>query len=188
MLSFEELYLEVEKTLSDKRFYHSKCVMEKCIELAEKYGENVEKAKIAGLLHDIAKEVPKNERIILAQKYNVELDEVELDSTGLIHAKLGAKICEKDFGIEKEICNAIACHTTGQENMTLLDKILYISDAIGVDRNYDNTEYLRKLAFSDLDKSVETLLKFTIEERLKEGKTIHIDSIKSYNYFIMKNK
>lgn len=188
MLSFEEIYQKVEETLSEKRFYHSKCVMQRCVELAEIYGENIEKAKLAGILHDIAKEIPKENRIEVAKKYGVELDEIELNSKGLIHAKLGAKICEVDFGIEKSICDAIACHTTGKENMTLLEKILYIADAIGIDRNYDNTEELKKLAFSDLDKSIQTLLKFTIEDRIKDNKLIHIDSIKAFNYLVMQEK
>lgn len=185
MLNFDDLYQKVENTLSEKRFYHSKCVMERCVELAKLYGEDEEKAKIAGLLHDIAKEVPKDEREEMAKKYGLVLDEIELNSKGLIHAKLGAKICEVDFGIEKEICDAIACHTTGKENMSLLEKILYISDAIGIDRTYDNTEELKKLAFSDIDKAIQMLLKFTIEERIKENKLIHIDSIKAFNYLIM---
>ena len=106
-------------------------------------------------------------------------------SKGLIHAKLGAKICEIDLSVDKEICDAIACHTTGKENMSMLEKVLYISDAIGEDRNYSNTEELRLLASTNLDKAIMCLLKLTIEERVKEEKLVHIDSIKALNYLII---
>lgn len=188
MLDFDTLYQKVKETLSEKRFYHSVCVMNKCEELAEFYGENKEKAKLAGLLHDIAKEVPKEKRIEMAKKYAIELDEIEMESTGLIHAKLGAKICEVDLEIEQEICTAICYHTTARENMTLLEKILFIGDAIGDDRTYDNTEELKKLAFTNIDEAVKVLLQYTIEDRIKEEKTIHINSIKALNYLIMNKK
>lgn len=188
MLSFDELHQKVKETLSEKRFYHSECVAERCVELAKLYGVDVEKARKAGILHDIAKEIHKSDIIQVANKYEVELDDVELNSKGLIHAKLGAKICEIDFGVEKEICDAIACHTTGKENMTLLEKILYIADAIGIDRTYDNTKELLDLAFSNLDKAVQNLLKFTIDDRIKENKLIHLDSVKALNYLIIQEK
>lgn len=185
MLSFDEIYQKVKETLSEKRFYHSKCVMDKCEELARIYNIDVEKAKLAGILHDIAKEIPKENRIEVAERYGLELDEIEKKSKGLIHAKLGAKICEIDLSVDKEICDAIACHTTGKENMSMLEKVLYISDAIGEDRNYSNTEELRLLASTNLDKAIMCLLKLTIEERVKEEKLVHIDSIKALNYLII---
>lgn len=187
-MDFEFLYEKVKETLSEKRFYHSKCVMEKCIELARIYGEDEEKAKIAGILHDIAKEIPKEKRIETAKKYKVELDEIEKNSLGLIHAKLGAKICEIDYGVSKEICDAIKVHTTGKENMSLLQKILFISDAIGIDRKYSNTEQIRNLAKENLDEAIVEILRFSIEDRIKEKKLVHIDSINALNYLILEKE
>lgn len=187
MLSFEEIYQKVQNTLSEKRFYHSKCVMEACIELAKQYGEDIEKAKIAGIVHDIAKEIPKEERIEIAKEYGIELDDIEKNSKGLIHAKLGAKICEKEFGLGEEICSAVKYHTTGKENMTLLQKIVYVADTISLDRNYKYTEEVRSIAKEDLDKAVEYILSLTIEERISEGKLIHIDSVRAWNHLIIKN-
>ncbi len=188
MLDFEEIYEKVKNTLSEKRFYHSKCVMEACIELAKIYGEDVENAKIAGIVHDIAKEIPKEDRIKLAEgKYGIKLDEVEKESKGLIHAKLGAAICEKDLGLSKDICEAVKYHTTAKENMTLLQKILYVADTISLDRNYSNTEKARKLAKENLDETVEFIIAFTIEERIRTKKTVHLDSVRALNYLIIKN-
>lgn len=99
MKKYEEIYEIVKNTLSEKRFIHSKCVSERAVEYAIKYGENIEKAQIAGIMHDIAKEVPKEERIPMCEKYGVELDDIEKECTELIHGKLGAEIARKDFRI-----------------------------------------------------------------------------------------
>ena len=124
MEKFEEIFEFVKNTLSEKRFYHSVCVMERAIEYAKIYGADTEKAKIAGILHDIAKEIPKEDRVSYAENIGVIPDEIEKESTGLLHSKVAAKIAETKFGLDKEICDSIAYHTTGRENMTLLDKII----------------------------------------------------------------
>lgn len=187
MKKFEELFEIVEKTLSEKRFYHSRCVTQRAIEYAKIYGANVEKAKIAGILHDIAKEIPKEERVKTAEKYGVILDEIEKKSTGLIHSKLASKLAEMKFGCDKEICDAIAYHTTGRENMTLLDKIIYLADFTGQDRNYEDTNYMYDLAKKDLDKAVLYGLEKTIKMRIEEEKLLHPDTLKAYNFIISKS-
>ena len=91
------------------------------------------------------KEVPKEKRVENAEKLGVNLDDIEKNNTGLIHAKAGAKIAETEFGLDKEICDAIAYHTTGKENMTTLQKIIYLADFTGIDRKFDDLDYLYKL-------------------------------------------
>lgn len=184
MLSYEEIYKTAENTLSEKRFYHSKCVVDRAIEYAEIYGENKEKAKIAGICHDIAKEIPKEEILSICEKYGVSLDETEKENKSLIHGKLGAKIAEVDFGCTSDICNAIKYHTTGKENMSLLEKIIFIADCTGIDREYDNTETLYELAKKDLNEAMILYYKTELIDMLERGKTVHIDSIKAYNFLI----
>ena len=184
METFEELFEVVKNTLSEKRFYHSVCVMERAMEYAKIYGANIEKAQIAGILHDIAKEIPKEERISNAEKLGVILDEIEKESTGLIHSKVAAKIAETKFGLDKEICDAIAYHTTGRENMTLLDKIIYIADYTGKDRKYEDTNYMYELSKKNLDKAIIYGLKKTIKMRTEEEKLLHTDTVRAYNFLI----
>ena len=186
MENFEKIFEIVKNTLSDKRFYHSVCVMNRAIEYAKIYGEDIEKAKIAGILHDIAKEVPKEERILNAEKYGVKLDKIEKNSTGLIHSKVAAKIAESELELGEEICNAIAYHTTGRENMTMLEKIIYIADYTSEDRKYEDTMYLYELAKKDIDAAIIYGLKKTINLRIKENKLLHIDTVKAYNFLINK--
>ena len=141
MLSYEEIYEIVKEKLSKKRFHHSECVVERCIEYAKIYGVDIEKAKIAGIAHDVAKEIPKEDQIKIAEQYGIELDEIEKRQVALIHAKLGAEIAKKDFGCSDDICEAIKWHTTGKEIMSSLEKIVFMADATGTDRTWGNTEY-----------------------------------------------
>lgn len=184
MESFETVYNVVKSKLSDKRFYHSKCVMERAIEYAKIYGVDEEKAKFAGIAHDILKETPKELRIKEAEELGVILDDVEKCSLGLIHAKAGAEFCRREFELPEDLCDAIKYHTTGRENMTMLEKIIYLADATGIDRTYKESKIGYELAKKDLDDALFYFFKWTIEDRLKEEKTIHLDTIKAYNYLI----
>lgn len=184
MLSFEEVYKIAEERLSEYRFYHSKCVMEKAEEYARVYGADVEKAKIAGIAHDIAKEVSKDEILSECEKYGVILDEIEKENKSLIHGKLGAKIAEIDFGYDEEICDAIRYHTTGRANMSLLEKIILVADCTGADREYDNAKYMHELALESLDKAIIYYYKVFLQDRLENEKIIHPDAINAYNYLV----
>ena len=184
MLGYEEVYKIVERRLSEYRFHHSKCVMEKAVEYASIYGYDVEKAKLTAICHDIAKEVPKEERIETCEKYGIELDEIEKKQTSLIHAKLGAKIAEIEFGFDEEMCNAIKYHTTGRANMSLLEKIIFLADCTGIDRDYDDAKELYEIAKVDLDKAMLQYHKTVIPELLSEGKLIHPNAIDAYNYLV----
>ena len=185
MLKYEEIYEIVKSKLSDKRFYHSVCVVERCIEYAKIYGVDLEKIKIAGIVHDIAKEIPKEEQYNLAQKYNIELDEIEKLQTPLIHSKLGAVIAKKEYNCSDDICEAIKYHTTGKENMNLMEKILFISDATSRDRKYENTEYLYNLSKKSLDEAILELLKFSITDLINNNLLVHPNSIKAFNYLLL---
>lgn len=184
MLEYEEIYKIVKSKLSEKRFYHSECVVERCIEYAQIYGVDVEKAKIAGIAHDIAKEIPEENQIRIAEEYGVMLDEIEKINISLIHSKLGAEIVKKDFECSEDICESIKWHTTGKEDMSLMEKIVLIADATGKDRTWDNTDYLYNLAKENIDKAIVELLKECIIDVINREKILHPNSIKAYNYLI----
>ena len=126
----EEMQEYVRQNLSEKRYYHSICVMKKCEELSLHYKQDVEEAKKVGLIHDIAKELSDEEKLSYAQENNIEVDSVEEAHPGLLHGKIGADIAKKKFGFSEKMCQAIKYHTTGGKNMSILDKILYVADAI----------------------------------------------------------
>ena len=187
MLSYEEIYEVVKERLSEKRFYHSECVVERCIEYAKIYGVDIEKARIAGIAHDVAKEIPKEEQVEIAETYGVKLDDIEKRQIPLIHAKLGAEIARNEFGCTDDICEAIKWHTTGKENMSILEKIVFMADATGKDRTWGDTEKLRDMVKNDIDSAMIELMKECMIDVIEKGFLVHPNSINAYNY-ILKNK
>lgn len=129
-MELSEIQAYVKKNLSEKRYYHSTCVMERCEELAKYYNQNIEEAKKIGILHDIAKEMSDEEKKLYAQKNSIKINQVEEKHPGLLHGPIAADIAKRKFGYTAKMCKAIKIHTTGGKDMTMLDKILYISDAI----------------------------------------------------------
>lgn len=181
-----EIIKNILKTkLSEKRFYHSICVMEMCEKLAKFYNVNINEAKLVGIAHDIAKEIPSDEKIKYAKENNIPIDDVEACSPSLLHAKIGADICKKQFNFSDKLCNAIALHTTGGENMDILSKILFVSDAISMDRLWTDVELVRNLCLEDLNASVLYILNLTITNCLEKNKIIHINTIEARNYLLM---
>lgn len=186
MKNFEEVYEIVKKELSEERFHHSVCVMERCVEFASIHGEDIEKAKLIGIAHDIAKEIPKELRVKVAEEHGIILDEFEKKYTSLIHAKLGAKICEERFGFSKDMCEAIASHTTAKANMSMLQKILYLSDYSEASRNFKGAVETYEKGKENLNEGYFLALVGKIKFTLDKNIPIHYNSIDAYNDFIEK--
>lgn len=183
MIKYEDLYNEVKNILSEKRFIHTEGVIERAIEYGEIYGEDKETVKLVALSHDIAKEIPKEERVNYAKDIGVELDEIEKTNLELIHSKVGAKICKDKYGFSDEMVNAVKYHTTGRSNMSMLEKIIYLADATEKNRNYCSQEFVVEMAKKNIDEAMFFILKWTIGNLLEQNKKIHIDTIIAYNYY-----
>ena len=176
----------VKDKLSEKRFRHVLGVEEMCVKLAEKYGTDIKKARIAALLHDYMKET--NVQILTEMCKDVPEVQRYENLFEILHGFAGAMAAETEFGIEDEdILNAIKYHTIGREGMSVLEKIVYIGDAIEMGRNYPNVEEIREATFEDLDKGIITEVKRKIDYLTEKGGTIHIDTIKMRDD-LLKNK
>lgn len=184
MKKYEEIYEEVKRRLSYKRFNHCICTMKRAEEYAKKYKQDQEKIKLVALTHDIAREIKKEDIPNILRKYNVRLDEMEKYNVNLSHSKIGAQICKKEFGFDNQMCNAIRFHTTGRENMSMMEKILFVADATGEDRHYENTEKIYKLALKNIDLAIIEIIKDTIQDLSNKKRKIHLNTIKTYNYYI----
>lgn len=181
-MTYGEYEAEVKKHLSEKRFYHSQCVAKSAAELARRYGADVERARLAGILHDIMKDTPPQEQLKIIEKYGIMLTEAERRNVKLWHAVSGAAYAEHVLGLEdREILDAIACHTGGKSGMNLLDKVLFVADYISGDRDYPGVEELRKLAESSLEEVMIEGIAFTIPERMEARLTLEPRSIEAYN-------
>ncbi len=174
--------------LKPSRYKHSVGVMETAAKLAERFGYDVKKAQIAGLLHDCAKNLDAQRAAALCEKYQLTPDEITANAPGLMHQLLGPAHAAAEFCIDdKEILAAIGCHTTGKVGMGLLDKILYLADFIEPYRTpFEGLEQLRKLCEQDLDAAMLFALDLSIGHVLSRGGLIHPDTIHARNAFSMK--
>lgn len=165
--------------LQEKRFKHSLGVMEMAQRLANKHNVNEDDARIAGLLHDCAKNMSNEELIQYCRDNNIEIDEIKLQSPGILHSDVGADIAKKRFNVSDEVVESIRYHTLASENMSDLDKILYISDLIEEGRTLEGLEPIREMAFINLDKALVMSLEYCMENVKQVGKNIHPQSIEA---------
>ncbi|WP_278287300.1 bis(5'-nucleosyl)-tetraphosphatase (symmetrical) YqeK [Caloranaerobacter ferrireducens] len=173
--------------MNEERFIHSIGVMETAEKLADVYGCDKNKARLAGLIHDCGKLKNDRELLKMAFEFGIILDDVKDVNIALLHAPLGAEIAKNEFGIKDlEILNAIRYHTTGKENMSLLEKIIYIADYIEPNRDFPSVEVLRELAFLDLDKAVLMAMDNTIKYVVDNGWILDIETIKARNFLLKK--
>lgn len=180
-----EKYKEyLKKNLSKKRYNHSLNVSESAVYLAKKYGADPDKALIAGLLHDIAKELPVEEQLKIVEKSPLDVCEIEKKSIPLFHAVAGAELVQSLFGIDDmEIIKAIRYHTVACGNMPKLSAIIYLADLISADRDYKDVNKMRKYADKSLEKAMYEALKFSITDSVGKGNTIPLSTIEAYNDF-----
>lgn len=183
MIDYEALYNEVKNNLSEKRFKHSEGVVKRAIEYAEIYGVDIETVKLVAIAHDIAKELSKEQESALINKYDIQLDEIEKNNHNLLHAKIGAYICGDKYGFTDDMVNAIKYHTTGRQNMSVLEKIIYLADATDATRAYEDIEDYVSIIKGSLDKGMCEVSKWVIGYLLENNKIIHLDSLKCYNYY-----
>lgn len=182
-----EIEQSIKSMTKESRFLHSKGVEETAAKLAKHYGENVQKASLAGLMHDCVKNLPLEEMLRLAKYLGCELDWVTKNEAKLIHAPLGAYYAKKVFGInDDEIFDAIYYHTTAKADMPMLTKIIYIADVVEPNRTYKGVDEIRKLAFENIDLAILKAINFTIGKIIQSGRMLHSETINARNYLIAK--
>ena len=184
-MTVEQMKEKLATMLTEHRYVHSLGVMETAVKLANLFGEDTEKARIAGLLHDCAKCIPNSKKLKLCEKHNIQMTELERRNPFLLHAKLGAFLAMHEYDIhDKEIISAILTHTTGKPEMSLLDKIVFVADYIEPGRDKaKNLPEIRRMAYIDLDRALYQILKDTLSYlHHKEGE---IDDMtqKTFDYY-----
>ena len=155
-----------------------------------RYGYPLDKAELAGLLHDCAKCYDDKEILKYCEKHNIPVSEMERKVPAVLHAKYGAWLAKKNYEIEdSEILNAIACHTTGKPNMQMLDKILYVADYIEARRyKAGNLPAMRKLAFENLDEALYQIMKGTLDYLTDRGGRIDPMTAEAFAYYEKNHK
>jgi nicotinate-nucleotide adenylyltransferase len=162
-----------------KRIPHVQGAEETAVSLAKRWGVDPELARRAAILHDCTKYLELDEQLALCKKYGILLDELEQKSVKMLHSKTGAALASHVFGETQEVCNAIACHTTGKPDMNTFDKVLYLADYVEPTRDFEGIEELRELAFHDLDKAMILGLETTITELNEKEAPVHQNTFRT---------
>lgn len=172
----------LRQNLTSKRYAHVQGVIKTARELSYRYCEDAYKAECAALFHDMYKCITLKESDSFIRKLG--LDEKYIGNPNLAHAKIAAEKMQKDFGVsDKNIINAVSYHTTARPEMSCLEKIIYVADAIEPSRQYDGIEELRKVAKMDLDRATLLITKNTFESVKKRGFSPDSDTEHAIEYY-----
>ncbi len=179
-------YLHYLDSLSEYRRVHSLNVSAEAVRFAEKYGGDVEKARLAGLLHDVTKETDNEKQLQIIENGGIILTELEKRSPKLWHAISGACFVRDVIGIDDpDIFNAIRYHTTARAGMSRLEKIIFLADFTSAERDYPDIDVIREHAEHSLEEGMLYGIKFTISRLVGRGNLVSPDALAAYNDILL---
>ena len=174
MQSYDYYKNELKKILSPKRFNHCVNVSLMAEKLAKNYGVDSEKAKLAGLLHDICKEKPDEENVEILKKNGYFASSDKINAVKILHGPSASFFLKEEYDItDNEILNSVRYHTTGRKNMTLFEKIIFTADYISSERDWPNVEEIRSIAFKNIDEAVLIKLVYAIKKCINNSQSIN---------------
>ena len=183
-MSREALLTKMETVMPEKRLQHCLGVEKAARELAERFGLDVEKAGLAGLLHDYAKKVSDEDFLSLIDKYQLDPD-LKNWGNNVWHGMVGIYKIQEDLGIEDaEILRAIEIHTVGSSTMSELDKVVYVADYIEHNRDFPGVDKARELAKRSLNQAVAYETARTVEHLAHKEIPIYPQTLETYNAFV----
>ncbi|MDO4261568.1 MAG: bis(5'-nucleosyl)-tetraphosphatase (symmetrical) YqeK [Eubacteriales bacterium] len=184
-ICIKDLKKDLKRSMDDSRFEHTLGVMYTSAALAMRHGCDLEKAMLAGLMHDCAKCMPNAKKLKIAEKNGLEITSLERKNPFMLHAKVGALLAKKKYDIDdEEVLGAIRWHTTGRPDMTLLEKIVYVADYIEPKRDKaPNLPLVRRLAFEDLDEALFRILSDTLDYLGDSPEDVDATTKETYDFY-----
>lgn len=181
----KDIQKHLKKRLDSMRYRHSVSVSYISGSLAMAYNQDVEKAMLAGLLHDYAKNIPIEDQIDYCFKHNIILSEYEMKNKCIIHGKVGASMVMEQFHIkDEEILMAIFNHVCGRDDMGIIEKIVFVSDYIEPERKpLPRIEEIRKWAYVDIDRAVMMIYENIILYIRSQGYEIDESTKIAYDFY-----
>ena len=174
----------IKPRMTEYRFNHSCAVAERAKKLAEIWGADPQKAFVAGMVHDICKDIPKEEQLKYITEDGIISDGVLLSNPSLWHSA-ARSIYLPQVGIDDpEILSAVRYHTSARANMTLLEEIIYMADLTSADRVYDDVDYVRRLCEESLHKATLYALAYIVGDLARQNRPISRDTWEAYNYYL----
>lgn len=171
---FDWLRSRVFNVMQPGRIPHVQGCEAEAVKLAGRYGADEDEAREAAILHDITKALTLEDQLQLCRNYDIMTDAVEQAEVKLLHSKTGAALAREQFGVSDRVSDAICWHTTGREDMMLLEKIIYIADYIEPTRDFEGVDELRRLAYTDLDRALVKGLQMSIDDMKSRGIVPHL--------------
>ena len=182
--SREELLEKMVELLPEKRLTHCLGVERAAMELAQRFGVDVEKAGLAGLLHDYAKKLSDQEFLNLIDRYQLDPD-LKKWGNNVWHGMVGIYKIKEDLDLkDPEILRAIEIHTVGASQMTDLDKVIYVADYIEHNRVFPGVDQAREIASLSLNKAVAYETARTVEHLAHQGFPIYPQTLETYNAYV----
>lgn len=187
-LSIAEYKKIIKSMMSENRYNHCVNVSKEAVKLAKRYGGDEEKAAISGILHDITKEMPKEEQLQIMLDSGIILDDIQKNAPKLWHGISGSVYIKNHLDIDDEdILNAICYHTTGRAGMSLLEKIIFVADFTSEERTYKGVATMRKKSRKSLEDAMLYGFKFTFSDLSSRELAIHPDELACYNEIVLNN-
>lgn len=188
-MTFDEYKNIIKVRMGKKRYVHSLNVAKAAQQLAIRYGADVKKAMVAGILHDITKEMSFGEQLQIIESNGIILDKVQIFSPKTWHAISGYVLIKKELGIKDEdILNAVRYHTSGRANMSLLERVIFVADFIGEERDYKGVDIMRSKAKKSLEEAMLYGVSFTIKDLSEKQCAIDMNTIALYDELIVNKK
>lgn len=185
MLAYSEIHDYLQKNLSRDKYEHSVNVSIEAGKLAACYDYDMERAKLSGLIHDCAKDLSIDKQKQYAKKCGFFVDDLIYKIPEIIHAPASVYISKNIFGVtDIDILSAIRYHATGKENMSIIEKIIYIADIIEPGRRFDGVGKIKETAYKDLDEALLLALDSTIIYIVEKKSILHPDTIKARNFVL----
>ncbi len=176
----------LQEMISEERYLHSLGVADTAVRLARRWGADIEKARIAGLVHDCGKSPSRNILLKRVLEFGIVMDEIEEAEPQLLHGHVSAELALREFGIDdQEVLASIRYHTTGRVSMSLLEKIIYLADYIEPGRDFPGVDELRELAGQDLDMAVLRAMDLTLIHVIQRGLLIHPRTVAARNWLML---
>ena len=187
-MDYRQMREQLKSRLKPSRFLHSEGVAETAAFLGERFQLDIEQCRVAGLLHDCARQYSDKQLQAEADRRGISYGDVDKAMPLLLHAYIGASLVKEDYGVtDQAICQAIFRHTVGGAGMTELDKVIYFADMIEPNRDYPQVEELRRLSrLASLDEMFFAGLVQSLNFVLKKGSLVHPDTVTAYNEILLK--
>ncbi|HXW77139.1 MAG TPA: bis(5'-nucleosyl)-tetraphosphatase (symmetrical) YqeK [Candidatus Eremiobacteraceae bacterium] len=184
-VEFLRLCREARVRTGAGRFRHCVSVARTADKLAARYGASSCKARVAGMLHDVARGWSGEQLLAYAQAHGIAAGDAERAAPVLLHAPIGADIARREFGVEDaETLGAIRRHTIAGPRMTTLEKILYVADTIEPTRTYPGREALEAAAAESLDRALLACVKESMQYLTSRGISIAPETAELYDELV----